>query len=109
MADLHLRREHTLGLARARKVALKWAEDMEAKLEMDCTLVEGDDSDVLEFTRSGVDGRMVVAGDHFDLEATLGFLLRPFKGQIEAEAARQLDEALAKEQAKAAKAGAKKK
>jgi len=42
MADLNLRREHNLGLARARKVALKWAEHVEKKLEMECTLIEGD-------------------------------------------------------------------
>ena len=30
MADLNLHRDHTLGLARARKVALKWAEHVEA-------------------------------------------------------------------------------
>ena len=65
MADLRLHRDHTLGLARARKVALKWAEHIEEKLDMECTLIEGDFSDVLEFTRSGVDGRMVVAADHF--------------------------------------------
>ena len=34
MADLNLRRDHNLGLARARKVALKWAEHVEKKLEM---------------------------------------------------------------------------
>jgi hypothetical protein len=71
MADLNLHRDHTLGLARARKVALKWAEDVEKKLEMECTLIEGDDSDVLEFTRSGVEGRMIVAATYFDLEARL--------------------------------------
>ena len=103
MADLHLHRDHTLGLARARKVALKWAEDVEAKLDMECTIIEGDDEDVLEFRRSGVDGRMVVAGTHFDLEAKLGFLLKPFLATIEAEVGKQLDEALAKETAKAAK------
>jgi len=101
MADLNLHRDHTLGLARARKVALKWAEDVEKKLEMECTLIEGDDSDVLEFTRSGVEGRMIVAATYFDLEARLGFLLRPFLGTIEAEVGKQLDEALAKEAAKA--------
>ena len=106
MADLHLHREHTLGLARARKVALKWAEDVESKLEMECTLIEGDDEDVLEFKRSGVDGRMTVAATHFDLEATLGFLFKPFVGQIEAEVSKQLDEALAKESTKAPKAKA---
>jgi putative polyhydroxyalkanoate system protein len=103
MADLELRRDHTLGLARARKVALKWAEHVEDKLDMECTIIEGDDEDVLEFRRSGVDGRMTVAASYFELEAKLGFLLRPFLGQIEAEVGRQLDDALAKELAKAAK------
>ena len=104
MADLTLHRDHTLGLARARKVALKWAEDVEEKLDMECTIIEGDDEDVLEFKRSGVDGRMIVAATYFDLEAKLGFLLKPFLGSIEAEVRKQLDEALAKESAKAAKA-----
>ena len=104
MADLHLHRDHTLGLARARKVALRWAEDVEEKLDMECTIIEGDDEDVLEFKRSGVDGRMIVAATHFDLEARLGFLLKAFLGQIEAEVSKQLDEALARESAKASKA-----
>ena len=103
MADLNLHRDHTLGLARARKVALKWAEDVEAKLDMECTIIEGDDEDVLEFKRSGVDGRMIVAATFFDLEAKLGFLLKPFLGTIEAEVRKQLDEALAKEAAKGTK------
>jgi putative polyhydroxyalkanoate system protein len=107
MADLHLHRDHTLGLARARKVALKWAEDVEKDLDMECTIIEGDDSDVLEFRRTGVDGRMIVAATYFDLEAKLGFLLKAFVGKIEAEVGKQLDAALAKEEAKAAKAGAK--
>ena len=94
MADLHLRREHTLGLARARKVALKWAEDMESKLEMACTLVEGDDGDVIEFTRAGVNGSMTVTASHFDLEATLGFLFSSFSEQIEQKISRNLDELL---------------
>ena len=104
MADLKLHRDHTLGLARARKVALKWAEDVEKDLDMECTIIEGDDEDVLEFKRAGVDGRMIVAATHFELEAKLGFLLKAFAGKIEAEVSKQLDEALAKEMAKAAKA-----
>ena len=43
MADLNLHRDHALGLARARKVAMKWAEELEQKLEMACTMIEGDD------------------------------------------------------------------
>jgi putative polyhydroxyalkanoate system protein len=100
MADLNLRREHTLGLPRARKVALKWAEHVEKKLEMECTLIEGDDEDMLEFKRSGVDGRMIVAATFFELEARLGLMFRPFLGMIEAETRKQLDAALAKEMAK---------
>ncbi|HEX7638396.1 MAG TPA: polyhydroxyalkanoic acid system family protein [Burkholderiaceae bacterium] len=106
MPDLSLHRDHDLGLPRARKVALKWAEHIEEKLEMECTLIEGDDHDVLEFTRSGVQGRMLVAADRFHIEATLGFLFKPFLRQIETEASRQLDEALAKESKKAAKTAA---
>ena len=87
--------------------ALKWAEHVEEKLAMECTIIEGDDEDVLEFKRSGVDGRMIVAATFFDLEAKLGFLFKPFVGQIEAEVRKQLDEALAKESARAAKPAAK--
>ena len=108
MADLSLHRDHTLGLARARKVALKWAEEVEEKLDMECTLIEGEDEDVLEFKRAGVDGRMVVAATHFDLEAKLGFLLKPFLATIEAEAGKQLDEALAKETTRAGRTSKKK-
>ena len=103
MADLNLHRDHTLGLARARKVALKWAEDVEKDLDMECTLIEGDDEDVLEFKRAGVDGHMIVAATYFELEAKLGFLLKAFAGKIEAEVSKQLEEALAREEAKAAK------
>jgi putative polyhydroxyalkanoate system protein len=97
MADLKLRREHNLGLVRARKVAQKWAQHVEKKLEMECTLHEGETEDVLEFKRMGVDGRMIVAAEFFDIEAKLGLVFLPFIGMIESEARKQLDEALAKE------------
>ncbi|MBK7613374.1 MAG: polyhydroxyalkanoic acid system family protein [Burkholderiales bacterium] len=100
MAEIQLHRDHTLGLARARKVALKWAEHVEKQFDMECTILEGDTSDTVEFTRSGVSGSMEVSGKHFELQAKLGFLLGAFAGQIEAEIKRQLDDALAKEQAK---------
>ncbi|MBW8759670.1 MAG: polyhydroxyalkanoic acid system family protein [Burkholderiales bacterium] len=88
---------------------MKWAEDVESKLDMECTMIEGDDEDVLEFTRSGVDGRMTIAATFFDVQAKLGFLLKPFLGTIEAEVRKQLEEALAKEEAKASRpAGARK-
>lgn len=101
MSQIHIRREHRLGLAKARQVALKWAEHVEEKFEMDCTVLEGETSDTVTFTRSGVKGEMIVTGDHFEVSAKLGLLLGAFAGQIEAEVTKQLDAALAKAQKKA--------
>lgn len=103
MADIHIRRDHSLGLTRARKVAWKWAEHVEQKFEMECTVLEGETSDTVQFKRSGVSGTMIVTADHFQVDAKLGLLLGAFAGQIQGEVCKQLDEALAKEQAKAAK------
>ena len=109
MPDINIHRTHQLGLAKARKVALKWAEDVEKKFEMECTILEGETSDTVEFTRSGVNGTLVVAADHFDLNAKLGFLLGAFSRTIESEIERNLDALLAGGQAAAKKAAAKKK
>jgi putative polyhydroxyalkanoate system protein len=104
MAEIRIHRDHTLGLARARKVAWKWAEHVEKEYEMECTVVEGETSDTVQFKRSGVNGSMIVTGEHFEVSAKLGLLMGAFAGQIQAEVARQLDDALAKEQAKVKKA-----
>jgi putative polyhydroxyalkanoate system protein len=109
MPDIKIHRTHQLGLAKARKVALKWAEDVEKKFEMECTILEGETSDTVEFTRSGVNGTLVVAADHFDLNAKLGFLLGAFSRTIEGEIERNLDALLADGQAAAKKVPAKKK
>ena len=113
MAEINIRREHSLGLAKARKMAWSWAEQVEAKLQMECTVIEGQTGDTVEFTRSGVSGRLIVAADHFDLQAKLGFLLGAFSGTIEAEITKNLDAMLAGSQtggkkAVPAKAAAKK-
>lgn len=95
MPDIHIHREHTLGLERAREVALQWAEHAEEKFDMECTLLEGETSDTLEFKRSGVSGCLIVAPDHFELDAKLGFLLGAFSKTIEAEIEKNLDDLLA--------------
>jgi putative polyhydroxyalkanoate system protein len=106
MADIHIHRSHGLGLAKARKTAWKWAETVEEKFGMECTVIEGRDSDVVEFTRAGVDGRLLVTGDAFELDAKLGFLLGAFRGRIETEIEGYLDELLVQgaKKANAAKA-----
>ncbi len=94
MADIQIHRDHQLGLEKARKIAWDWAEEVESKLQMACTVIEGEFSDTVEFTRSGVSGRLVVAADHFDLQAKLGFLLGAFSKSIEAEITKNLDSLL---------------
>lgn len=94
MANIHIRRDHQLGLAKARKIAWRWAEDVEKDFDMSCTVEEGDDSDTVAFTRSGVDGQLTVTADHFELDAKLGFLLGAFAKTIEAQIQQRLDQLL---------------
>jgi putative polyhydroxyalkanoate system protein len=96
--DIHIQRDHTLGFAEARKLAFRWAELAEQKLDMECTYEEGKTSDLVSFTRSGVNGELKVTPDSFELDARLGFLLGVFKERIETEIVSNLDELLAHEE-----------
>jgi len=107
MADIHIHREHTLGLKKARELAWTWAETVEEKFDMACTVLEGKTSDTVEFTRSGVKGALTVAADHFELSAKLGLLLGAFKSTIEGQIEKELDALLAGS-GKASKAAVKK-
>lgn len=98
MPDIHIHRGHHLGLAQARKLAFKWAETAEQKLDMECTYEEGKTSDLVTFTRSGVNGELKVTKDAFELDARLGFLLGAFKDRIETEIVKNLDELLAQKE-----------
>ncbi|HEX4235829.1 MAG TPA: polyhydroxyalkanoic acid system family protein [Caldimonas sp.] len=95
MAEIHIHRAHRLGLAKARKTAWRWAERAEEKFGMECTLHEGETSDVVEFVRPGVEGRLIVAADSFDLTAQLGLVLGVFRGRIEEAIEENLDAVLA--------------
>jgi len=106
VADIRIHREHQLGLSKARKVATQWAEDVEKNFGMQCTVTEGDFSDTIEFIRSGVKGTLIVAADHFDLNAKLGFLLGAFSRTIETEIEKNLDKLLNASSAAAKKAPA---
>lgn len=108
MANLHILRQHALGLAAARKIAFTWAEQVEAEFDMECTYEEGKTSDTVVFTRSGVNGTLQVTKDRFELDAKLGFLLGAFKDRIEAEIVKNLDALLAPKAAAKKTAAAKK-
>ena len=71
MPDIHITREHSLGLPEARKLAFKWAEAVEEKFDMECTYEEGHSADLVSFTRSGVNGELKVTKDSFELDARL--------------------------------------
>ena len=94
MSDIRIHRDHRLGLPKARKVAWLWAEMAEQKFNMECNVLEGETSDTVEFTRSGVNGTLIVAADHFDLHAKLGFLLGAFSKTIETQIEQNLDDLL---------------
>ena len=94
MADIHITRNHKLGLAAARKLAFRWAEEAEERLGMECVYEEGKTDDLVTFTRTGVKGELKVTKDHFELDARLGVLLGAFKEKIETEIVKNLDELL---------------
>jgi len=94
MPDIHIHRDHGLGLEKARKLAWEWAEQVEQKFQLECTVLEGETSDTVEFKRSGVTGELIVAPDHFELKAKLGFLLGAFAKSIQSEIEKELDKLL---------------
>lgn len=102
MPDIHIHREHHLGLPAARKIAFSWAEKAEEKFDMECVYEEGDTEDMLTFTRSGVKGTLLVDARQFEMKAQLGFLFGAFKDRIESEIGEQLDALLNGKPAKAA-------
>ena len=98
MPDIQIKRDHSLGLPQARKLAFRWAELAEQKFDMACSYEEGKISDLVSFSRSGVNGELKVTGDMFELDARLGFLLGVFKERIETEIVRNLDELLSQDE-----------
>ena len=105
MPDIHIHRDHGLGLARARKTAATWIEDARQRFGLACTVIAGEDKDVVEFERSGVKGRLLVTGDAFDLQARLGLLVGAFRDRIAREIEDNFDALLAKAPALRAKKG----
>lgn len=102
MPDIHIQRDHGLGLPAARALATEWAAQAEQKFDMECRYTpceEGGDEDELRFKRAGVSGTLSVTGESFVLDAKLGFLLGTFKDRIEAEIAKNLDALLAQKPA----------
>jgi putative polyhydroxyalkanoate system protein len=97
MPTINLRRDHNLGIARARQLAAQWSKQVEKDFDMTCANAAGKTEDVVSFKRSGVDGRLVVAADRFELEAKLGLLLGAFTKTIQQQIENNLDALLSAE------------
>lgn len=108
MAEIHIERPHGMSLAEARAAALTWAEQAKQKFDMECTYEEGETSDEVSFSRSGVSGTLTVNKDIFELHAKLGFLLGAFKEKIEGEVVKNLEALIAKKPAATKKVPVKK-
>jgi len=79
MADIRVERAHTLGKEAALAAALRVAERMKEKAQVNYRVV----GDVIEFERTGAKGRLTVGSDRVVAEITLGFLLKPMRGAVE--------------------------
>jgi len=88
MPAIDIRHAHSMPPAKARKavddVARKLAERFDIEYDWD--------GDALNFTRSGVDGRIALTPNQLHVTAQLGFLLSALKGPIEAAIRRELAE-----------------
>lgn len=91
MPDIHIERNHTLGLTAAREVARQWVQQVEQDYGLECTYTEGKTCDVAKFARPGIDGSVEVTADSLTLNATLGFLFASFGEQIEQRLNHNLD------------------
>ena len=94
MSDIHIQRSHSLGLPEAREIARVWAVRAEEKFDVACTYDEGVEQDVLHFSRSGVDGSLLITSASFDFDVKLGLLMGVFKDQIAQKIHAQFDELL---------------
>jgi len=79
MAEIHIERAHTLGKEAAWAAALRVAERMKEKAQVDYRVV----GDTIEFERTGAKGRIVVEPERIIAEVKLGLLLRPMRSVIE--------------------------
>jgi putative polyhydroxyalkanoate system protein len=88
MPGIDIRHPHSMPLPKARKAV----EDVAKKLAQRFDIEYAWEGDTLNFTRSGVDGRIALAAEQLHVTAQLGFLLSALKGPIESEIRRVLDE-----------------
>lgn len=88
MPSIDIRHPHTLTPAKARKAVQEVADKLAERFGIDYEW----DEDTLNFSRSGVDGKIDLKPKQLRVSAQLGFLLSALKGPIESEIRRVLEE-----------------
>ncbi len=88
MSRIDIRHAHSLPKAKARKVVDEVAKKLAERFQMESVW----DGDVLNFSRSGVDGHIELGAKEVNVHAKLGFLAAMFKDSIQQEIRRVLDE-----------------
>ena len=88
MSDIVVRRNHGMTLKKARIAA----EQIAAELAEEFDFTYEWTGNTLIFKRMGVSGTIVVEKKALDINAKIGFLLRPIKARIEREIHRFCDE-----------------
>ena len=87
MPDIDICRKHTRSRTDARAAIERVAEHLAGKFDVDYAW----EGNVMQFSRSGVDGHIKVSAKEVHVTATLGFLLMAIRGPIEREIHQYLD------------------
>ncbi|HEX4856527.1 MAG TPA: polyhydroxyalkanoic acid system family protein [Limnobacter sp.] len=87
MSDIHARKTHNMSLEEARATAQRLADQLQKEFQLDSQW----QGNTLNFTRSGVKGKLEVTAKDVSLDISLGFMLKAFKGKIQSEIDRNLD------------------
>ena len=98
MPTLHITRQHTLSIDKARAIAQQWALDAERDFGAEISLVLGTGDpktvDRWNFNRAGAHGSLATSSQSFELELHLGFLLGTFQDKIKQQIEQNLDQLL---------------
>ena len=88
MPSIDIQHAHSLPHAKARKAVQEVADKLSERFGIQYEWA----GDTLNFNRAGVDGKIALGGNNLRVTANLGFLMSAFKGPIEEEIRRVLDE-----------------
>lgn len=91
MSDIHARKEHTMSLEEAKQTAQKLADQLQKEFQLDSQW----QGNTLNFTRSGVKGKLDVTEKDVTVDISLGFMLKAFKGKIQTEIDKNIDKMFA--------------